>query len=341
MTLTNVHVTGNQAGSGGGVYVFTADAVFTNSTFSNNSSTSVTGGGGGILFQGIGGRTLRVINSTISGNRSADAGGGIQNLSNFGNNSRLEITNSTIANNAAVSAGGIQTLTQATGGSTATTTLRNTIVAGNSPDNLVALATNGVGTPTFQTLGFNLSDNYNGVFTTLGTDITSATPRLAPLALYGGQTLTHALLHASPAINVGDASGATIDQRGAARVFGAQADIGAVEMRPIVVDNNSEGLGGLRLALNGVSAPFSDIQFDNTFFSTPRTIELFSSQLTLNANVNIIAPGANLLTISGRNLFRVFQVSSGVTATLSGMTITGGNGAAAAVQSSSLIQTPL
>ena len=187
-------------------------------------------------------------------------------------------------------------------------------------------ATNGGGTPTFQTLGFNLSDNYNGVFTTLGTDITSATPRLAPLALYGGQTPTHALLHASPAINVGDASGATIDQRGAARVFGAQADIGAVEMRPIVVDNNSEGLGGLRLALNGVSAPFSDIQFDNTFFSTPRTIELFSSQLTLNANVNIIAPGANLLTISGRNLFRVFQVSSGVTATLSGMTITGGNG---------------
>lgn len=325
LTLTNVHVTGNTSDVGGGAVLALADGVFTNCTFSNNTSTNANGRGGGIFYQGDGGRTLRVINSTISGNRSANGGGGITNGSGSGN-SRLEITNSTIAGNTALNIGGVETLTQGAG-TTATTTLRNTIVASNSPNNLET-GTFGGGPATFQTLGFNLSDNYNGVFTPLASDQISATPRLAPLALYGGQTPTHALLHASPAINAGDASNATTDQRGVARVFGAFADIGAVEMRPLVVTSTANGGAGslFNILGGGGNGALTDIQFENGLFSTPQTITRTAGQLSINFNANILAPGANLLTISGNNNSRVFEVPSGVTATLSGMTITGGNG---------------
>lgn len=325
LTLTGVHVAGNTADIGGGVVLSSADGSFTNCTFSNNSSTNASGSGGGILYLGNGNHTLRLVSSTVSGNSSANRGGGIENISNASDNSLLEVVNSTITGNTAPNGGGISTFTQNSTSSNATTTLRNSIVVGNTPTNLRA-GTVGGGAATFQTLGFNLSDNFNSQITPLANDITTTTPRLAPLALYGGQTPTHALLHASPAIDAGDASGSSFDQRGFARVFGTSADIGAVEMRPAVVTTDSDsGPGSLRNALVFGLPTFTDIQFDNGFFSTPRTITLTGSELGINFNVNIIAPGANLLTISGNNASRVFQIFPGNNATLSGMTVTGGN----------------
>jgi hypothetical protein len=73
--------------------------------------------------------------------------------------------------------------------------------------------------------------------------------------------------------------------------------------------------------------PFgSVIQFDPAVFSTPQTITLSSTlELSEKAGPLVIqGPGADLLTISGNNAVRVFEVDSGVTATLIGLTITGG-----------------
>ena len=70
----------------------------------------------------------------------------------------------------------------------------------------------------------------------------------------------------------------------------------------------------------------SVIQFDPTVFGTPQTITL-SSTLTLSETAGpeaIDGPGASLVTISGNNTVEVFSVSSGVTATLTGLTITDG-----------------
>ncbi|MCU0753496.1 MAG: CSLREA domain-containing protein [Xanthomonadales bacterium] len=328
LLLTNVHLSGNQAPSGGGVLLSGSDGIFTNCTFSGNT---VTGQGGGIDFQGNNGRLLRAVNSTVSGNRASVFSGGINHV-NFSGISSLEIINSTIVDNTGAS--GI--ITEAAGaGSIATTTLRNTIVAGNSPTNLVARNT--VGTATFVTNGFNLSDNYNGVLTPLASDVTNANPRLAPLALYGGQTPTHALLHGSPALNAGDASGQATDQRGQNRPFigsGASpiSDIGAFEAQTfpaIVVSNtNNSGAGSLRNAiqtLDSVTDRFFDIQFDSATFGAPSTITLAGTELAIRGNMNILGPAANLLTISGNNQSRVFQVFPGITATLSGLSITGGN----------------
>jgi len=179
---------------------------------------------------------LRVLNSTISGNTSANEGGGIANLSSDGN-SRLEVTNSTVAGNTALNGGGISTFTQNGAGNTATTTLRNTIGAANSPNNLATGTFNG-GAAIVSSNGFNLSNTYSGTVTLLASDLT-AQPVLGPLAANGGPTPTHALLFGSPALDKGDRSGALSDQRGRSRPFniasiapaigGDNSDIGAFE----------------------------------------------------------------------------------------------------------------
>ncbi len=68
------------------------------------------------------------------------------------------------------------------------------------------------------------------------------------------------------------------------------------------------------------------IQFDPTVFGMPQTITL-SSTLTLSETAGpevIDGPGASLVTVSGNNAVEVFSVVSGVTATLTGLTISAG-----------------
>ena len=234
LLLSGVHVTGNTAGVGGGVQLAFADGQFTNCTFSGNTSSNPDASGGAIFFLGNGGRILRVVNSTISGNNAGKAAG----ISHFGiaNGDTLEIVNSTIVNNTAITAaGGIRTFTQ--NGGSATTTLRNSIVAGNSPNNLASENLSG-GPATFQTLGFNLSNDYNGVFVVLASDIT-ANALLGPLRDNLGRTPTHAPLFGSAALDGGDSSGSSNDQRGLLRPVdlasianaagGNGSDIGAFE----------------------------------------------------------------------------------------------------------------
>ncbi len=234
LVLTNVHVAGNRSGiAGGGVSLGFADGLFTGCTFSGNTVSGPGSVGGGISFQDSGGHTLRMVNSTVSGNSAGVGGGGIENLS-AGGNSRLEVVNSTITGNMAAS-GGIETFAFNSG--VASTALRNSIIAGNSSTNLVAAADPG-GVATTTTNGFNLSDNYNGVFTPLTTDIT-ASPLLGPLGNYGGTMPMHPLLNGSPAIDAGNNSSYTTDQRGQARPFDIPtvtnvsdgSDIGAFELQ--------------------------------------------------------------------------------------------------------------
>ncbi len=233
LMLNDVHVTGNTAGVGGGVQVGFANSQFTNCTFSNNTSSNPDASGGGIFFLGGGGNIMRVVNSTISGNNAGSAAG----ISHFSVavGTTLEIVNSTIVNNTAVNAGGIRTFTQ--NGGTANTTLHNSIVAGNTPTNLATATLDG-GPATFQTLGFNLSNDYNGVFVVLASDVT-ANALLGPLRDNLGRTPTHAPLFGSPALDGGSSSGSSTDQRGLLRPVdlsgitnaagGNGSDIGAFE----------------------------------------------------------------------------------------------------------------
>ena len=80
------------------------------------------------------------------------------------------------------------------------------------------------------------------------------------------------------------------------------------------------------LANNDPNTAGSEIQFDPTVFASPQTITL-SSTLVLSETAGpevIEGPGASLVTVSGNNAVEVFSVASGVTATLTGVNISGG-----------------
>ena len=86
--------------------------------------------------------------------------------------------------------------------------------------------------------------------------------------------------------------------------------------------------GTLRWAISQANAnrKADTIVFSN-LFDSPQTINLTGKQLTLSdpARITITGPGENLLTVSGNNASRVFRITSGSSASLSGLTITGGS----------------
>ena len=202
--------------SGGGIYN-AGTLRLTNSTVSGNSAFN----GGGISNFDTG--TLTLTNSTVSGNSATDAAGGIYNRGT------INVSNSTISGNSAtVAYSGIY--------NEGTATLKNTIVA-NSPSPGGNCGGGGTIPATNITDGgYNLdSDGSCGFGTTnhslSGTMDNPLNPQLGPLANNGGPTKTHALLAGSPAINKGVAvAGITTDQRGVARPQGAAPDIGAFEV---------------------------------------------------------------------------------------------------------------
>jgi CSLREA domain-containing protein len=99
----------------------------------------------------------------------------------------------------------------------------------------------------------------------------------------------------------------------------------------VVSNTGDSGPGSLRQAIAGANAQqgANVITFDPTAFATPQTIALSSGQLELSntsGTETITGPAAGV-TVSGGGASRVFQVDSGVTASISGLTVTGGGNA--------------
>ena len=182
-----------------------------NSTISGNTDNGTLGGGGIYHNQGVGG-SLTIENSTIAGNITTAAGGGI-----YQNAGTMTIGHSTIVGNqaAANSGGNIWA-----GG---TINLKNTIVAnplagGNITNSIISQ-------------GYNLFSDAAGI-TASTEDLVDSNTLLGPLGANGGPTETIALWADSPAINAGDNTGAPVfDQRGPGfnRISDNVIDIGAFE----------------------------------------------------------------------------------------------------------------
>ncbi len=98
----------------------------------------------------------------------------------------------------------------------------------------------------------------------------------------------------------------------------------------IVVNNPTDspvsGETDLRQAI-AAAVSGDAISFDATVFATPQTITLAQAngQLEVETSLTITGPAAGV-TISGGGQSGVFGVDNGVTASLSGLTITGGSG---------------
>lgn len=196
---------------------------------------------GGALF--VAGGTCQIINSTISGNSSDTAGGGLATASGFAPS--VSIESSTFADNSAGGASGIER-------NAGTIALKNTIVSrGITGSNFAGSVVSN---------GHNLSSDATGPST--ATDLLSTDPLLGSLQFNGGPTLTHALLPGSPAIDSGaSANPLPTDQRGYPRVSdgngdsAATIDRGAVEgVVYLVVNTTDSGAGSLRQAILDANA---------------------------------------------------------------------------------------
>lgn len=333
LTLSGVHVAGNRAFTGGGVLIIDAGGQFINSTFSGNQSQNAAA-----IYSGLtaGTAVLRLQGSTVSGNRAANDNGALLVVVGGTSVLKVEISNSTIADNQSSTAG----IGADANGGQASVSIRNSIVANNSPINF---ETTGFQGASITSLGYNLSNDYNGVVTRLPTDRTGD-PKLGPLAPHGGSVPTRLLLGGSDALDAGNASGVVLDQRGVPRVVDIPgisnalspsdaADMGAVEMQGIVVTNsNDAGTGSLRAALVAANANgpgLDDILFNVNAFTTPQNITLTSALPTINSAITLTGTGADRLSVrrgGGTDPFRIFDVASGLSvAAFSGIKIQNGS----------------
>jgi hypothetical protein len=90
-----------------------------------------------------------------------------------------------------------------------------------------------------------------------------------------------------------------------------------------VLNNLDSGAGSLRAEIAAAK------KGDSIVFAPSlngQTITLTSGELDITTSLSIQGPGASQLTISGSGLSRVFEVASKVTVTLSGLTVSNGNG---------------
>jgi hypothetical protein len=331
----------NQAISGGAIYQVTGDVVIDTTTFDANNAS----GGGGVNVR-LG--TMTLDTSLFYGNQAGGTGGGFRN-----ENGTPILRNVTFVDNRALLGGGIYNQGGTLRISHATLTgnegtnggggiqgggdvyLQSSIVHGNT-------LTVGVGPDLaglFKSARYNLVGSNSGFsFDTDATgNLIGTDPQLSALDDNGGPTQTCAIAAGSPAVNTGlpNAEGPTVtDQRGAIRVFGGRADIGAYEVlgagattvdtdSDVVNNDYSPGNVSLREAI-AATAFDGDVTFSSAFFNntTPRTITL-SSMLRFDKGARLVGPGINALTISGNNSFRVIDVP-GVEVTLKDLTVANG-----------------
>ncbi|MBN1909403.1 MAG: right-handed parallel beta-helix repeat-containing protein [Pirellulales bacterium] len=341
--LEGVTITGGSACDGGGIYNSMSSTVtVTDCTVSGNSARN--GNGGGISNTG----TMIVVNCTFGGNSADDNGGGIYN------SGTLTVTNSTLSGNLAYRGGGFYGL------NTSATTLNNTIVAGNlglyGPDvyhivsGILSGSCNLIGDGSGQS---TLIDGTDGNL--VGTPSSPIDPGLSDWSRFANGRWGHYLLPGSPALDAGDnslvidASGQplTEDIAGNARIQNATIDIGALEgmttdypaqiyivasLENIIADdgivtfleafeaaNRNQAVGD---APAGSFTEQDTIEFADGISGT---ILVDRGTLMVPGNLAIEGPGADDMAFQADGRNGVFSVWPCVSASLDGVTITGGS----------------
>lgn len=300
---------------GGGMYM-SATGNISNSTFNGNLAGY---GGGAIATKGNG--SLVISNSTFYGNSSPEGGG----IGTYSSSFSITVTDSTFSGNSTYYGygGGIDI------GLSTNVTLGNTIVAGNA-DPYGNADIKGAVTSLGNNLIGHTSGPNGGVTGLVASDQQNVNPLLNPLADNGGPTQTMSLQSSSPAIGMGNCNvgtPVTTDQRGLTRKTPA-CDVGAYETAydSVVHNTNDHAGGSLRYAVTD-APPGTTVTFEPAVFNGhEETITLTSGGLTIPVNLAIAGPGAFALTVDGNNAGTVVTIPGGVTASISGLTITHGNG---------------
>ena len=169
-------------------------------------------------------------------------------------------------------------------------------------------------------------------------------PMLGPLQDNGGSTLTMAPLPGSPAIDAGVflLSMPATDQAGNPRVQGPTPDVGAIEITEATPAPEAQGL--VVTTLSDSIDPYDDqtslrealdyavtLTGDQSITFAPGlsgTIDLapyYGTLVIADAMGAVTIDGGGAITLDAMGNSRVVQVAAGTTATLDGLTITGGS----------------
>ena len=217
-------ISGNDGGvrDGGGVWfedVYSGGSVtVSDSTISGNTTDRA---GGGISFGENFSGPVKVVSTTVSGNSAGD-GGGIQ-FADLDGSGSFALANSTVSGNSATnSSGGILRGYQLAfvGASQSGVAVTSTIIAGNSAANgSPDVGQNPGATGTLNLANSLLQDTSGATYADnpAGSSIIGVNPMLGSLGDNGGPTQTRIPSASSPVIDAGLASGLTLDQRGLAR----------------------------------------------------------------------------------------------------------------------------
>ncbi len=333
LTVIDSRIFGNVAEFGGGVLNRDGRLTIDGSTISGNTA----GSGGGLYCDTDLAVTTTIRGSTISANVATTQGGGVLNVEG-----RTEIEFSTIATNQAPEnyGAGVGNLNGAL------TQVHSSIIAGNQGTDVDSVnAANTFESRGYNVVGTgNAVDDLS--FDNIGDQPGVVNPRLGPLENNGGRLETHALWADSPAINAGGPiSSAVFDQRGLpfVRDDGNGIDSGSFERQTVhftvgTVDDESDGDYtpsdlSLREAIELANTnPGADtIDFDTTgAFSDNQTIELTLGQLTMTDELTITGPVESQVTLDRDGAGRVIFIDSGngvpdIEVTLDRLVITGGN----------------
>jgi CSLREA domain-containing protein len=220
LTLNKVILKNNKASAAGAIYLNGGSLVMTDSLLTGNSANL--SGGGIYNYNG----TASLVNVTLSGNTARGSGGGL-----YHNGGTLNLVNVTLSNNTADSdannTGDGGGLYREAGALTA----KNSLLAGNldgSAGTVIPDCYGAVQSQGHNLVGINHCTGAPGAGDLIGDSSHPINPLLGSLADNGGDTLTHALLAGSPALDAGDNAGCPVtDQRGYLR--DANCDIGAYE----------------------------------------------------------------------------------------------------------------
>jgi len=350
LNLQNDVLTNNTAtGGGGGAIISEGTLTISGTTFSGNNDTY--DDGGGAIFN-IG--PMTVTGSTFSFNTAVNEGSAIVNYG-YGPIGVATIVDSTFAYNSVPPGGGGGAIYNEQG---ATLTVRNSTFVGNTPDiggsianaSTMTLSDNIFVEPnstSYQCTAYSLpasqcppnpsSPDANGNFDEVATSL-----NLLPLGYYGGITQTMLPGTGSALICGGTSAGAenisgtalTSDQRG----FGidpscgtGKVDAGAVQTHYLTVTATSDpgsGTCGTTCALRDAITEANSQGHADIIFApaVTGTITLGSELPTITGEVDLIGPGANLLTVSGNSAVPIFGVTSG-TLDITGLTVANGKSA--------------
>lgn len=349
LTLKNDILADNVVTAGGGGAILSEGILnISGTTFAGNSVSTYTGGGA--IFN-LG--TLTVSGSTFSFNSTINEGSAILNYGPSA--ATATIVDSTFANNVIPAGGGGGGIFNESG---AKLTVRNSTFTGNVPATggsianagTMILSNNVFAEPTqysFQCTAApapaspcpanpsapDANGNFDEAATSLG---------ILPLGYYGGLAQTVLPQTSSPLICGGTTAGAlnvsggalAADERGFAidpSCATGKVDAGAVQSHYLIVTTTADSGNGscgasctLRDAVTAANAAGNgDIGFAN---GVSGTITLASALPAVSGTADIVGPGANLLMVSGNNLYPVFNVTTG-TLDLAGLSIANGKSA--------------